>query len=269
MSTETSTETPRLGTAPVVGGGTAGTASALEGRPGVPFGRTLQAEVRKMVDTRAGRWMVIVMAAPVGLILAAFVLWGPAEDAIFDSLLRPRHAAPRDAAAGDRHHGGDRGVDRSARAWSPSARAAAGPRRPRQGAGRAASHWSSSSRRSPSRPQPSPTRRRHRRVGPRRSAAGGPGAGRCSIYVLQGVASGCCSSTPVAIVTVLVLPTVWSIATLASARSRTSAVAQPGLGHRRCSPARWRARTGPQLGTGRRRVGAAAPGGRHLAGPHT
>ena len=87
MSTETSTET-HTGTAPVVGGGTAGTPSALEGRPGVPFGRTLQAEVRKMVDTRAGRWMVIVMAALVVLILAAFVLWGPAEDATFDNLLQ-------------------------------------------------------------------------------------------------------------------------------------------------------------------------------------
>ena len=37
--------------------------TALEGRPGVPFARTFQAELRKMVDTRAGRWMVIVMAA--------------------------------------------------------------------------------------------------------------------------------------------------------------------------------------------------------------
>ena len=87
MSTETSTKT-HTGTAPVVGGGTAGTPSALEGRPGVPFGRTLQAEVRKMVDTRAGRWMVIVMAALTVLILAAFVLWGPAEDATFDNLLQ-------------------------------------------------------------------------------------------------------------------------------------------------------------------------------------
>lgn len=77
-------------TAPAVGGGTSGTvaqATALPGRPGVPFGRTFQAELRKMVDTRAGRWMVIVMAAVAAIILAAFIIWGPAEDASFRGLL--------------------------------------------------------------------------------------------------------------------------------------------------------------------------------------
>jgi hypothetical protein len=78
MSTDTTTPTTSP-TAPV---------AALTGRPGVPFGRTLQAEVRKMVDTRAGRWMVIAMAALTVLILASFVLWGPAEDATFANLLQ-------------------------------------------------------------------------------------------------------------------------------------------------------------------------------------
>lgn len=88
MSTDTSTDTTQSPT-PVVGGGTGGapTATALAGRPGVPFGRTFQAELRKMVDTRAGRWMVIVMAAVAVLILAGFVIWGPAEDASFQGLL--------------------------------------------------------------------------------------------------------------------------------------------------------------------------------------
>lgn len=62
-------------------------ATPLAGSPGVPFGRTFQAELRKMVDTRAGRWMVIVMAATAVLILAGFVIWGPAEDASFQGLL--------------------------------------------------------------------------------------------------------------------------------------------------------------------------------------
>ncbi len=86
MSTTARTQ----GTAPAVGGpsGSAGAPTALPGRPGVPFSRTLQAEVRKMVDTRAGRWMVIVMAALTVVILAAFVLWGPAEDATFGNLLQ-------------------------------------------------------------------------------------------------------------------------------------------------------------------------------------
>ncbi len=62
-------------------------ATALPGRPGVPFGRTLQAELRKMVDTRASRWMVIVMAALAAVVPVAFVIWGPSEDDGFRSLL--------------------------------------------------------------------------------------------------------------------------------------------------------------------------------------
>ena len=83
MSTETAT--------PAVGGGSTGRPgdpAALPGRPGVPFSRTLHAEVRKMVDTRAGRWMVIVMAALTVLILAAFVVWGSADDASFATLVQ-------------------------------------------------------------------------------------------------------------------------------------------------------------------------------------
>ena len=61
MTTETSTDQTL---APVVGGiDDVPAVTALPGRPGVPFGRTLRAELRKMVDTRAGRWMVLVMAA--------------------------------------------------------------------------------------------------------------------------------------------------------------------------------------------------------------
>ena len=61
--------------------------AALPGRPGVPFGRTLHAELRKMVDTRSGRWLVIVMSALAAIVLGAFVIWGPDEDATFRSLL--------------------------------------------------------------------------------------------------------------------------------------------------------------------------------------
>ncbi|WP_322921507.1 hypothetical protein [Nocardioides renjunii] len=85
MSTDTSTTTT-----PAIGGDRAGGAAAptaLPGRPGVPFGRTLHAELRKMVDTRAGLWMVVVMAAVAAIVLVAFVIWGPAEDASFNGLL--------------------------------------------------------------------------------------------------------------------------------------------------------------------------------------
>lgn len=60
----------------------------LQGRPGVPFGRTLRAELRKMVDTRAGFWMVVVMTAIAAVILVAVVIWGSADDASFSGLLQ-------------------------------------------------------------------------------------------------------------------------------------------------------------------------------------
>jgi hypothetical protein len=83
MSTDTTT-TPVVGGSPTDPGSTV---AALAGRPGVPLTRTLQAELRKMVDTRAGRWMVIVMAALAAIVMGAFVIWGPAEDATFRGLL--------------------------------------------------------------------------------------------------------------------------------------------------------------------------------------
>lgn len=60
----------------------------LQGRPGVPFARTLRAELRKMVDTRAGFWMVVVMTAIAAIILVAVVIWGSADDASFSGLLQ-------------------------------------------------------------------------------------------------------------------------------------------------------------------------------------
>ena len=42
----------------------------------MPFGRTFQAELRKMVDTRAGMWMLTVMAAVSFIIAGIFLIWG-------------------------------------------------------------------------------------------------------------------------------------------------------------------------------------------------
>ena len=88
------------------------------------------------------------------------------------------------------------------------------------------------------------------------------------IYVLQGVAFGLLFlNTPVAIVTVLVLPTVWTIATqvISSLEDvgrwiNLDSVTAP-LFAGEMAGQDW-----AQLGTGVARVGAAAPGGRHLAG---
>lgn len=84
MSTDLDTTRPAASS----GAGTHAVPTALEGRPGVPFGRTFRAELRKIVDTRAGLWMVIVMAAVSAFILAAFLIWGPAEEASYSGLLQ-------------------------------------------------------------------------------------------------------------------------------------------------------------------------------------
>lgn len=90
MST-TATNTPgHRAPAPVVGGDADDVRpvpTALEGRPGVPFARTLHSELRKVVDTRAGLWMVIVMGLLAAIVLAAVVIWGEPGDATFDGLL--------------------------------------------------------------------------------------------------------------------------------------------------------------------------------------
>lgn len=46
---------------------------------GVPFGRLQRVELRKMVDTRSGRWLLIVIAGLALLILAGLVIWGPRD----------------------------------------------------------------------------------------------------------------------------------------------------------------------------------------------
>lgn len=83
MSTDVHSTAPAVGSTP-----TGHAPAALEGRPGVPFGRTLRAELRKMVDTRAGFWMVVLMTAIAAIILVAVVIWGSAEDASFSGLLQ-------------------------------------------------------------------------------------------------------------------------------------------------------------------------------------
>lgn len=58
-----------------------------DGRPGVPWQRLINVELRKMVDTRAGRWMLIVMSAISLVVLTVFLIWGPADEATFGTLL--------------------------------------------------------------------------------------------------------------------------------------------------------------------------------------
>lgn len=54
---------------------------------GIPFSRLARVELRKMVDTRAGRWMLIVMSLISALIVGALVIWGTAEEMTFQIFL--------------------------------------------------------------------------------------------------------------------------------------------------------------------------------------
>lgn len=57
--------------------------SAAQSLAGVPFGRLLGVELRKMVDTRSGRWLLVVIVGLALVILAALVIWGPGQGRSF------------------------------------------------------------------------------------------------------------------------------------------------------------------------------------------
>lgn len=61
--------------------------AAIERTPGIPFRRLLRVELRKMVDTRAGRWMLIVMSAISLLVVTVTLIWGNGIDLTFGTLL--------------------------------------------------------------------------------------------------------------------------------------------------------------------------------------
>ena len=60
------------------GAGTNRAGRADPGIAGVPFGRLLRVELRKMVDTRAGRWLLIVIAALLAGVVAMVFFSGAA-----------------------------------------------------------------------------------------------------------------------------------------------------------------------------------------------
>lgn len=63
------------------------TPTSVDGRPGVPMPRLIHAELRKMVDTRAGRWMLIVMSAISLIVVAALLIWADTDDMTYGTLL--------------------------------------------------------------------------------------------------------------------------------------------------------------------------------------
>ena len=251
MSTHTRTDIGESGTAPAVGDGTLAPSAALPGRPGVPFSRTLQAEVRKMVDTRAGRWMVIVMAALTVVILAAFVIWGPADDATFANLLQVA-TLPLALLLPVI------GIMAATAEWTQRTGLVTFTLEPRRGrvvlAKALGAAWPSASWSwpSPSRPPRSPTSRRHGHVGPRRrsrrwtrarAADLRPAGRRVRAALPQHARS---PSSPC-----------WSCRPPGASRRRSSAPSPTSAGGStwtrspvRCSRATWRAATGPSSARG-------------------
>lgn len=69
------------------GAATAPAGTALAGAPGIPFGRLLRVEVRKLVDTRSGRGLLVAIAALTLLGVGAQVWFGEGENLTYQSLL--------------------------------------------------------------------------------------------------------------------------------------------------------------------------------------
>jgi len=52
--------------------------------PGVPFGRLLKAELRKLIDTRAGRWLLIAVLATTPAVVAVMLFTADPKDLNYD-----------------------------------------------------------------------------------------------------------------------------------------------------------------------------------------
>ncbi|MEO7268874.1 MAG: ABC transporter permease [Knoellia sp.] len=86
MST-TDTRTPEIDRVDPVAAARPAATPAPDGRPGVPMSRLIHVELRKMVDTRAGRWMLIVMSAISLLVVTALLIWGEAAEMTYGTFL--------------------------------------------------------------------------------------------------------------------------------------------------------------------------------------
>jgi ABC-2 type transport system permease protein len=61
--------------------------TGISGRSGVPFGRLLKTELRKLVDTRAGMWLLIAVIATTPLVVAITLFTVAPKDLTYDKLL--------------------------------------------------------------------------------------------------------------------------------------------------------------------------------------
>jgi ABC-2 type transport system permease protein len=75
---------PSTGTAPQ--GGPSGVLD-VSGTPRVPFTRHVVVEMRKMFDTRAGKWLMITIVAITALVVALLLIFAPDDSKNFESFL--------------------------------------------------------------------------------------------------------------------------------------------------------------------------------------
>lgn len=61
--------------------------AVIAGRAGVPFGRLLRAELRKLTDTRAGKWLLIAIAAITILVVVIALFAVPPRDLTYSKLV--------------------------------------------------------------------------------------------------------------------------------------------------------------------------------------
>jgi ABC-type transport system involved in multi-copper enzyme maturation permease subunit len=61
--------------------------AGIAGQAGIPFSRLLRAELRKLTDTRAGKWLLIAMAAITVLVVVVALFAVPAKDLTYSKLV--------------------------------------------------------------------------------------------------------------------------------------------------------------------------------------
>ncbi len=61
----------------------------VSGTRGIPLSRLIRVELRKLVDTRASRWLLIAIAVVTALIIVIFFLTAPVSDRIFLNFVAP------------------------------------------------------------------------------------------------------------------------------------------------------------------------------------
>lgn len=89
MTTAAATVTSSTGPRPGPRPGTVDPADALDlsRTTPVPLSRLIRVELRKMGDTRAGRWLLVVVAAVAVLVTVGVFVWGTVDDRTFLNLL--------------------------------------------------------------------------------------------------------------------------------------------------------------------------------------